>query len=106
MPIRWNVLQVSEAADMIEEFVNQAAQPLEQVRIVAQEARKIANLPQYVDQHLCRIISDVERAIGGGQFDPVGRLRSGVQAIRKDIPESAIEEERAKLKIGRQQALM
>ena len=46
MPIRWSALKVSEAADMIEEYINKAAEPLEQVRIVAREAGKIANLPQ------------------------------------------------------------
>jgi hypothetical protein len=49
MPIRWSALKVSEAADIMEEFVEKAAEPLEQVRIVAREARKIANLPQYGD---------------------------------------------------------
>ena len=41
VPIRWSALKVSEAADKIEELINQAAEPLEQARIVAREARKI-----------------------------------------------------------------
>ena len=52
MPVKWSALTVSEAMDMLEEFVNQAVEPLEQARIVAREARNIPNLPQYVDQHL------------------------------------------------------
>lgn len=43
MPIRWSALKVKEATDMIEKFVNQAVEPLEQARIVASEARKIEN---------------------------------------------------------------
>ncbi len=106
MPIRWSAVKVSEAMDMIEEFVNKAAEPLEQARIVAQEARKIDNLPQNVDQHLCRVIGEIDRAIGGSQWEPIGRLRAGIEAIRKDIPSQAIEDERANLKHGTQQALI
>jgi hypothetical protein len=106
MPIRWSALKVTEATAMIEEFVNQAAEPLEQARIVATEARKIDNLPQYVGQHLCRVIGEIDRAIGGSQFEPTGRLRAGIEAIRKDIPGQAIEDERASLKHGTQQALI
>ena len=45
MPIKWSALMVSEALDMVEEFVNQAVEPLEQAQIVVNEARNIANLP-------------------------------------------------------------
>ena len=34
VPIKWSALRVSEAMDMIEEFVNQAAEPLEKAKIV------------------------------------------------------------------------
>ena len=44
MPIRWSALRVSEAMDMVEEFVNQAVEPLEQAKIVANEARNIDDL--------------------------------------------------------------
>jgi len=30
MPIRWSALKVSEAAGMIEEYLNKAVEPLEQ----------------------------------------------------------------------------
>lgn len=46
MPIKWSALHVSEAMDMVEKFVNRAAEPLEQAKIVANVARNIANLPQ------------------------------------------------------------
>ncbi|MFC1902708.1 hypothetical protein ACFLX4_01390 [Chloroflexota bacterium] len=67
MPIKWSTLRVSGAMDTVEEFVNQAAEPLEQARIVAQEARNIPNLPQYVDQYLMRIIGEIDRTIGGSR---------------------------------------
>ena len=38
VPIKWSALKVSEAADKIEELINQAAEPLEQARIVAQRS--------------------------------------------------------------------
>ena len=105
MPVRWSALKVSEAADMIEEFVNQAAEPLEQAKIVAREARKIENLPQYVDQYFARLLGEIDRAIGGSRWEPDGRLRSGIKAIRDSIPSQAIEYEKASLRHGAQQAL-
>jgi hypothetical protein len=53
---------------MGEGYVNKAVEPLEQVRIVAREARNIPNLPQHVDQYLVWIIGEVDRAIGGSQW--------------------------------------
>jgi len=106
MPIRWSAIQVSEAASMIEEYINQAAEPLEQARTVAREARKIANLPQYVDQDLVRLLGEIERAIGGSYLDPGGRLRAAIESIRKDIPAGAIQAEQERLKNGRQLAIL
>jgi len=97
---------VSGAADMIEEFVKQAAEPLEQARIVAREARKIDNLPQYVDQYFTRLIGEIDRAIGGTHYEPIGRLRSGIKAVRDSIPKEAEEAERARLKHGNTLSLM
>ncbi len=37
---------------MVEEFANQAIEPLERAKIVANEARNITDLPQYLDQRL------------------------------------------------------
>jgi hypothetical protein len=105
MPIRWSALKVSEAMDMVEEYVNQAAEPLERARIVAKEARKIASLPQYVDQHLLRIIGDIDRAIGGSQFEPVGRLKAGIRSVRESLPHRALDEEKKRLASGRQLTL-
>ena len=106
MPIRWSSLKVSEAADMIEKHINQAAEPLEQARIVAREALKIPHLPQYVEQDFQRIIGEVDRAIGGSQFEPVGRLKAGVESIRKDLPSGAAESEKEQLARGETKSLL
>ena len=90
---------------MIEAYVNQAVEPLEQARLVAQEARQIANLPQYVDQDFVRVIGEIDRAIGGSQWEPVGRLKSAIEAIRKVIPENALAIERERTKYGVQQTI-
>ena len=106
MPIRWSALKVSEAADRIEEFFNQAVEPLEQARIVAREARNLANLPQYIDQDLTRVISEIDRAIGGSQFEPIGRIRAGVESMRKDLPEGSVAAERESAKHGTTKSLI
>ena len=97
MPIRWSALMVSEAMDMVEEFVNQAADPLEQAKIVANEARKIPNLPQYLDQRLVRLICDIER---------IDYVKSSIGAVRKDLPDGAVEAEKRSIGHGRQPVLV
>ena len=106
MPIKWSALKVNEAMVMVEEFVGQAIEPLEQARIVAQEARNFPNLPQYVDQHLLRIIGEINRAIGGSQWEPEGRLKAGIQSVRESLPDGAIDEERKRIESGSQLALV
>jgi len=106
VPIKWSALKVSEAMDMAEEFINQAAEPLEQAKLVAVEARKIANLPQYVDQDIARLISEIERAIGRSQWEPIGRLRATIESVRKSIPDGAVEAERDSARQGNQLALV
>ncbi|MFC2006559.1 hypothetical protein ACFLUQ_00085 [Chloroflexota bacterium] len=106
MPIKWNPLMVSEAMDMVEEYVNQTVEPLEQARIVASEARNIPNIPQYVDQYLVRIIGEIDRAIGGSQWEPVGRLKAGIQSVRESLPDGAVEEERKRIENGSQLSLV
>jgi hypothetical protein len=97
MPIKWSALMVSDAMDMVEEFVNQAADPLEQAKIVANEARKIANLPQYLDQRLVRLICDIER---------IDYIKSAIKAVRKDLPDGVVEAEKQSLSHGRQPVLV
>jgi len=106
VPIKWSALKVIEAADRIEEHFNLAVEPLEQARTVAQEARRIDNLPQYIDQYLTRIISEIDRVIGGSQWEPVGRIRSGMKDIRDNIPSGAGEQDQASQKYGSTQPLV
>ncbi len=97
MPIKWSALRVSEAMDMVEEFVNQADGPLEQAKIVASEARNIANLPQYLDQRLVRLSIDIER---------IDYIRTSINAVRNDLPDGAVEAEKKLESHGRQPALV
>jgi len=96
VPIKWSALKVSAAMDMVEEFVNQADEPLEQAKIVATEARNIANLPGYMDDHLIRLIGEIER---------IDRIKNAIEAVRNSIPDRAIEAEQKQLKYGSQQTL-
>lgn len=106
MPIRWSALKVKEAADMIEEYVNKAAEPLEQIKVVAQEARRIPNIPEYISQYLFRIEGEVDRAIGGTQLEPVGRYRAALEKLRKALPEGSVQTDQDKLKHGTTAQLM
>jgi len=83
--------------DMVEEFINQAAEPLEQAKIVANEARNIANLPQYLDQRLIRLIIDIER---------IDYIRNSINAVRNDLPDGAVEAEKKLESYGQQPALV
>jgi hypothetical protein len=97
MPIKWSALRVDEAMDMVEEFVNQAAEPLEQAKLVANEARSIPNLPQYLGQRLVRLVIDIER---------IDSIRNSVKAVRGDLPDGAVEAEKKSESHGRQPALV
>ncbi|MBI2851206.1 MAG: hypothetical protein HYX80_09275 [Chloroflexi bacterium] len=60
VPIKWDPVKVTEAADMLEEYLEEAREPLERALLVAQEARKIENLPQYVGQSLINLAWSIE----------------------------------------------
>ncbi len=106
MPIKWSAMRVSEEANMIEEFVKQAARSLEQARTIAREALKLPNLPQYIEWDFNRIIGEIDRAIGGGQYELIGRIRAGIESVRKDLPEGSVEEERDNAKHGATSSLV
>ena len=97
MPIKWSPLRVSEAMDMVEEFVNQAVEPLEQAKIAANEARNIVNLPQYLDQRLVRLIIDIGR---------IDSIKNSINAVRRDLPDEVIESEKKSASHGRQPVLV
>ena len=94
-----------EAMNMIEELVSQTYEPLEQARIVAREARNIPNLPQYIDQYLLSIISEIDRTIGGNQWQPTGKLKEEIEVTRRALPREAVEDERKVMKSGKQLTL-
>lgn len=111
MPIKWNALKVSEAAGKIEELINQAAEPLEQARNVAKEAKKIPNLPQYIEQGLNSILAEIERVTGGehsfgDQAHYDGGIKRAIDRLRDDIPKDAIQSDQASQKYGSTQALV
>jgi hypothetical protein len=83
----WSVSRVNEAIQMMDEFVNQASIPLEQVRLVAREVRNVDRLPQHVDMSLLRIIGEIDRIIGGSEWETIGRLKAGIQSLRESLPE-------------------
>ncbi|MFC2072621.1 hypothetical protein ACFLUU_07995 [Chloroflexota bacterium] len=97
MPIKWSALRVSEAMDMVEEFVNQAAEPLDQAKIVANEARNIVNLPQYLDQRIVRLVIDIER---------IDSIKNSINAVRNELPDGAVEAEKKSESHGRQPVLV
>ena len=97
MPIKWSALRVSEAMDMVEDYTSQADEPLEQAKIVANEARNIANLPQYLDQRLVQLIINIER---------IDYIKSSIEAVRRDLPDGAVEAEKKSESHGRQPALV
>ena len=97
MPIKWSALRVNEAMAMVEEFINQADEPLEQAKIVANEARNIANLPQYLDQRLVRLSIDIER---------IDYIKNSINTVRNDLPDGVVEAEKKAESYGRQPVLV
>ena len=97
MAIKWSAIKVSEAMDVVEHQVCLAESFFAEAKAQAEEARKIANLPQYMDVRLIRLIGDIER---------IDRVKASIKAVRNDIPDGAIEAERESQKYGSQQSLV
>jgi hypothetical protein len=97
MPIKWSAVKVSEAMDEVERQIDLAEAFLSEAKAKAEAARKITSLPQYVEQRLNRLIGDIERIDG---------VRSDIDAVRKSIPDGAIEAEQERLKKGSQRPLI
>ena len=97
MPIKWSAVKVSEAMDDVERQINLAGSFLAEAKVKAEAARKIDGLPQYVDQRLVRLTCDIER---------IDNMRSSIEAVRKSIPDGAIEAEREHTRNGSQQSLI
>ena len=110
MRIRWDPMQVMDAADDLERQVAKIVKPLQRASATAEKAKTIPNLPDYVKQHLTSVMFDIERVIGGvertgynwedGKSQPYkyiteGSLQRGIEALRKQVPEGALKEARA-----------
>jgi len=97
MPIKWSAIEVSQAMDDVECQINLAESFLAEAKVKAEIARKITDLPQYVDQRLIRLTCDIQR---------IDNIRSAIEAVRQSIPDGAIEAEREHIKKGSQQSLI
>ena len=96
MAIRWSAVKVSQAMDEVERQVCLAESFFAEAKTKAKEARTIPNLPQYLDQRLIHLISDIER---------IDRVKDSIKAVRNTIPDGTIEVERERLKYGSQQSI-
>ena len=63
----------------------------------AKEARTIPNLPQYLDQRLIRLLSQIER---------IDNVKGSIKGVRDAIPKGTIEAEQERLKYGSQQSII
>ena len=97
MPIRWSAVKVGEAMDGVEGQITLAEGFVAEAKAKATEARSIVDLPQYMDDRLVRLITQIER---------MDYVKDAIRAVRKAIPNGAIEAERERLKHGRQQSLI
>jgi len=97
MPIKWSGVKVSEAMDEVENQVSLADAFIAEAKVKAREAKSIANLPQYMEQRLNRLIDQLGR---------MEYIKGAITAIREDIPDGAIEAERKALEYGSQQSLI
>lgn len=91
MPIKWSAVKVSEAMDEVEQQVLLADQFIAEAKAKAGEAKRIAHLPQYMEQRFNRLIDQLNR---------MGYIKSAIETIRKDIPDGAIETEQESTKHG------
>jgi hypothetical protein len=97
MPIKWSAVKVSEAMDEVEKQVFMADQFIAEAKAKAQEATRIKNLPQYIDQRIDRLID---------QLDRMDNIKVAIESVRKDIPDGAIEAELNAGRYGKTQSLL
>jgi len=97
MPIKWSAIKVIEATGAVEHQVLLADQFITEAKTKAREAKKIANLPQYMEQRFNRLIDQLNR---------MDYIKSAITAIRNDIPDGAIEEEQKSTRHGTTQSLI
>ena len=93
MPIRWSALEVDQAMSEVEAQYNLASSFLAEAKTKAEDARKIAHLPQYMDQRLARLVFTIERC---------SDIKAAAQSIRSAMPDGAVEAEREQAKYSQQ----
>ena len=122
MPVKWNTLKVKEACDMLDDCFKRAIEPLEEAKVILEEASKIANLPQYVSQDMNTLHSRIADLCGGERREYKGSgtysesnyqmvhhdgyLAEQVERIRKSLPASDVKAQTARAKLGDQQQLI
>ena len=97
MPIKWGAVKVSEAMDKVEKQVSLAEAFIAEAKAKVTEARRIANLPGYLDDRLVRLITQIER---------IDNIKGAIEAVRNAIPDGAIEAERESARHGSTQSLI
>jgi len=97
MPIKWSATKVSEAMDEVENQVILADQFIAEAKVKAEAAKKIPNLPQYMEQRFNRLIDQLNR---------MDYIKGAIETARNDIPDGAIEAERESTKHGSTRSLM
>ena len=97
MAIKWSAVKVSEAMDEVEHQALLADQFITEAKVRAEEAKKIPNLPQYMEHRINRLIDQLER---------MEYIKGAINSVRNDIPDGAIEAERESQKYGSTQSLI
>ena len=97
MAIKWSAVKVSEAMDEVEAQVLLADQFIAEAKTKVEAAKKIPNLPQYMEQRLSRLID---------QLDRMDYIKGAIESVRRDIPDGAIEAERESARHGSTPSLM
>ena len=97
MPIKWSAVKVNEAMDEVENQVILADQFIAEAKAKVEAAKKIPNLPQYMEQRLGRLID---------QFNRMDYIKDSIKVVRNNIPDGAIEAERESTRHGSTQSLM
>jgi len=97
MAIKWSAVKVSEAMDEVEQQVVLADQFITEAKAKAEAAKKIDNLPQYMEQRINSLIDQLGR---------MEYIKGAITSIRKDIPDGAVEAERERTKHGSQESLI
>jgi hypothetical protein len=98
MPIKWSAVKVDQAMNEVEARLDEAQIFLEQALVVVQRARRIPDVPSYVDHRLARLELDIR--------ERHSRLKADVESIRDTIPDGAIEVELHQSSHGRQPSLI